>query len=134
MSEEMDLEKVLEEVLSRHVHDSELPEEVRDALDQLAKEVKRLRRDEAIAWGIHFCCNGQDCGCGGLPVDPPLWWTPDVKKLQEEIAQMREALRGLYREVYGMLGAFRPELIQVVSITNIRCVEHRLEIARAALP
>ncbi len=37
----MDLEKVLEEVLSRHVHDPDLPEEVRDALDQLAKEVQR---------------------------------------------------------------------------------------------
>ena len=19
-----------------------------------------------------FCCNGSDCGCGGLPIDPPL--------------------------------------------------------------
>jgi len=38
----VDLERAIEEALSRHVHDPDLPEEVRDILDQLAKGVKRL--------------------------------------------------------------------------------------------
>ncbi len=58
---------------------------------QLAEEVERLDRLEAEAWGIRFCCNGRDCGCQGQPIDPPAWWTPDIRALQDDLTTLRAA-------------------------------------------
>lgn len=66
---------------------------------EAAKEIKQLRRLEAEEWGIQYCCNGIDCGCKGMPVDPPSWWTPDIKKLQIEndrLKKDRERLEWLW--------------------------------------
>jgi len=67
-----------------------VPSAVTDAMAakirHLQEENERLKRDEAIAWGIRFCCEGRDCGCKGLPVDPPPWWRPDF---DTELAQAK---------------------------------------------
>jgi hypothetical protein len=68
---------------------SDKDEEIR----RLREQVKQLKRMEAEAWGIRFCCNGEDCGCKGLPVDPPSWWRPDF---DEEIDRLRSIIATLH--------------------------------------
>jgi len=97
-------------------------------VEELAKEVKRLTRLEAEEWGIQYCCNEIDCGCKGMPVDPPSWWTPDIRVLQEENTQMREALR-----FYANEENYKDRCVG--SITFVSLIERDYgDSARAALP
>ena len=47
-----------------------------DILTAQREEIETLRKLEAKAWGIRYCCTAQDCGCLGMPIDPPSWWRP----------------------------------------------------------
>ena len=60
----------------------------------LRERVRVLERMEAKAWGIRFCCDGRECGCRGLPVDPPIWW----QRLDDELAASEEWVRVLEEE------------------------------------
>ena len=102
--------------------------EVIGAAAQLAEEVERLNRLEAEAWGIRFCCNERDCGCHGEPIDPPAWWTPDIRALQDDLttlraenAQLGETLKDLVEYVMGWLSYMTSD-------------KHPLDKAQAALP
>lgn len=52
---------------------------------------------------------------------------------RERIATLEKALRGLRSEVFGMLGMERAALVELLSLTNVRCLEYRLGLADAAL-
>ncbi len=39
-------------------------------------------KEEVKNYKPKYCCNGQDCSCRGLPIEPPLC---DNKKCQERI-------------------------------------------------
>lgn len=68
-------------------------------------------------------------------VDPEtMWGCPDcVAGLRSQVRQLREALGSLRNECRGMLGAFRLELIEGTSVTNVRVLERKVADADAVL-
>lgn len=44
------------------------------SLEPLLGEVDLMYPKAAFPDGPQMCCSGQDCGCRGMPVDPPLLW------------------------------------------------------------
>lgn len=55
--------------------------------------------------GMEFqtCCNGHECGCYGLPIDPEYYMLQDLYKLREEIKELKEE-RNKYKSYAEMRG------------------------------
>ncbi len=53
--------------------------------------------------------------------------------LRAEQTRLREALQSLRNEVAGSLGAWENHLAQLIGVTNVRCLQRKVEEADAAL-
>ncbi len=53
--------------------------------------------------------------------------------LRTEQTRLREALESLRNEVAGSLGAWENHLAQLIGVTNVRCLQRKVEEADAAL-
>ena len=53
----------------------------------MQQERDTLLREKDNAWGIHYCCNENDCACGGSPIDPPPWYEENID-LKQRIAEL----------------------------------------------
>lgn len=91
-------------------------------IEKLKADLARLReelRDE----GLRLRSAAEENGCLGL----------SLAALRESDRKLREALTSLSNNVAGMLGAFEPELRDVISNTNFGVLKHCLANADAAL-
>lgn len=60
-------------------------------------------------------------------------WPCDASLLLAQVEEDQEALRSLRNEVSGVLGLERAAIIELVSLTNVACLEARVRQAEAAL-
>jgi hypothetical protein len=76
--------------------------ELTDRIGTDARRIAELEAEQAKAWGIEFCCNGNECGCMGQPINPPPWWedmSNKIAELEGEVERLRETQVFVYDTV-----------------------------------